>query len=79
MVNYTRPKYITKTALANANEFAFTAARLAPDAPEPRVPTCTRCLVGIAKYGTCDKPEGARCEHCVDGNRGSCTLVCLFT
>jgi hypothetical protein len=78
MVNYVRPKFITKTALKNAPPYVFGDAHLAVDAPPPRVPTCSRCFATIAKCkgGDCDRPDILRCKKCVKGHRAGCEPVC---
>jgi len=77
MDKHSLPTGITKRLCGTA-AYAFTAEDLDPNAPSPRVPTCSRCFHNIARRGVmCDKaqkPETA-CGRCVSGHRGNCTLV----
>lgn len=76
MPQYFVPKGISKTALKNAPDFKFSAARMKADHEAPDEIPCTRCAASIAKGINCDTTDGTRCKKCAKGNRGGCTKVC---
>ncbi|KAL5370857.1 hypothetical protein DPSP01_014628 [Paraphaeosphaeria sporulosa] len=75
MVHYPVPKYITKTALSQARDFAFSDANK-QEGQVAVVTTCMRCAQNLCRLpNNYDRPESRRCKHCVAGNRGAYTLV----
>lgn len=78
MVHYPNPRYIKKAHLRNARPYVWSAADKRVDLEALRA-TCLRCAQSIARQKRhCDRPAHRRCEHCSEGNRGGCSLVCFL-